>query len=131
MAGPLTGQESIVQLSACTMAAAVHEPPAKRDTWMSRTSVSLRSRNAATGPSPVTATLVEQHSQTRSLTAASASCFPVASKRAYRSAIEPPAGSVVFNSWSRPSSQTTPKPGRVGSGHGNSDAKPCCVRVRS
>src|SRR6266540_5760323 len=96
IAGPFTGHESTSQLSSCTVFGSVHLPLSSRVTAMSRISFSLRSRNAVTTPSSVTAAAVEQHSHTRALTIVSPVGFHDASKLAAYSPIDPPSGSVVL-----------------------------------
>jgi hypothetical protein len=111
IAGPLTGHESIVQLSACT--ATAPRPGAagvKRETWMSRTSLSLRSRKAAIGPSDVMATLGGAALADASFTAASASCLPCGRSARSRAPWPRPADLGV-QLLSRPSSHTSPNRG--------------------
>src|SRR5690349_607416 len=128
MAGPFTGQESTSQLSSWTGWASVHLLPSSRVTAMLRISFSVRSRNAVTTPSSVTAAAVLQHSHTRVFTIVSPVCFQFESKLAAYSDTTPPSGSFVLFSWSRASSQTRPRPPAGGS---NIDTNPCWVFVLS
>ena len=132
-AGPATGQASIFQPSAWTGLGAVHAPFSSRVTAMSRTSSSLRSRYASSGPRAVIATAVWQQSQARASSCASAPRFRLMSKRLARSWVAPacPAWSPAARaapSCARPSSQAMPA---ASAPSAHSAAKPCSTGCAS